>query len=775
LNRKDFDPVSRHAVILRKDGAAQLTFVVTAPLLGASLLPGSRGKHCKYVLEIFAPVERVKSAVAAYLSSGRKKATRLVLPSFGTADAVVDIPEGQSAFEIPEDEAAGAKGEGWGDWMTPGEEGDEDVAREMEADVSEEDEGRERIDGGLGAKQRQLVPVSTGPAIEVAPLDPPALPLFVQFRDIVYSVPGKKKRFHRKKPPRRTLLHGVSGSVAPGEFLAIMGPTGCGKTTLLNVLSLRVTKGVEGQLLYNGRPARLKELKRHIAYVLQDDVLFPNLTVWKTLLLTARLRLPRELTYEEKVQKTQQVIDVLNLNKTKSTIIGGPFRRGVSGGERKRVNIGNQLLTSPSVIFLDEPTSGLDTSTAYNLVRVLRSLAMTGYTIISTIHQPSSMMYELFDKLLLLVDGYAIYYGDAQRAVEYFANMGLNSPPNYNPADFMMGMILEEELQRGEGRIKKQLIEAWKAHGPHPYGTSPEQHKAWEEKELAECKKKEAQYHRPKYEANWFLQFWVLAQRSWTGAIASYLQPLPIIQMLVVAVVVGLVWLWEPLTEDTIRDRTGALFFIGLFAGGFTPVLNALYNFPPERAIIARERAEGSYRLSAYFIAKNLSELPWDLLYPLIFVCISYWMVGLRTEFTRFLLFVAVVLASNLAASGLGLMISAIVQDLKAATVLATIILLLMLLTAGFYIPINRIHVWLSWLRYISFLKYTYDGLVTNEFMGRGVIPGPSGLTGQDVLDTQFIIVQLVGVNIAILIGFALLFRVSAFFLLKLSFWRLRQ
>jgi ABC-type multidrug transport system ATPase subunit len=142
-------------------------------------------------------------------------------------------------------------------------------------------------------------------------------------------------------------------------------------------------------------------LKRQVAYVLQDDILFPHLTVHETLSYTAQLRQPGTMTYEEKMQKVDEVIGALNLTKARNTIIGGPFQRGVSGGERKRVNIGTQLLSNPSAIFLDEPTSGLDTSTAFSLVKTMRDIAKSGYTVVSTIHQPASHIFDLFDKVVV--------------------------------------------------------------------------------------------------------------------------------------------------------------------------------------------------------------------------------------------------------------------------------------------------------------------------------------------------------------------------------------
>lgn len=268
----------------------------------------------------------------------------------------------------------------------------------------------------------------------------------ISFKNVSYTVQvpdlTREKKWSdyipfRPKPTKeRVLLHNISGQVKPGQFLAVMGPTGSGKTTFLTVLSNRIKKGVTGTILANGKP-RDSRFKRNIAYVLQDDVLLGRVTVEDTLKLTSRLRLPSSMPIEEKYKKVDDIIRVLNLDKARKTIIGDVFHRGVSGGERKRVNIGLELLPDPSLVLLDEPTSGLDTSTALNLLKILKAMTTIGITVICAIHQPSSQMFELFDLLMLLVDGNPIYFGNADEALSYFASIGLECEKFYNPADFL--------------------------------------------------------------------------------------------------------------------------------------------------------------------------------------------------------------------------------------------------------------------------------------------------------------------------------------------------
>jgi ABC-type multidrug transport system ATPase subunit len=209
-------------------------------------------------------------------------------------------------------------------------------------------------------------------------------------------------------PSHKIILNQVSGQAKPGEILALMGPSGSGKTSLLDILSSRSVYQ-EGQIYLNSSvitnaPSKIKALKRKIAYIKQQDIFFDHLTVKDQLMYTAFLRLGDDFTKEEKQQEVNKVIQLLRLKKCQDTPI-----RLVSGGERKRVNIGTELLTNPSIIMLDEPTSGLDSTSAVALIQLLVSLAHDhGKTVVTSIHQPSSAVFHKFDKVLFLVDGWEV-------------------------------------------------------------------------------------------------------------------------------------------------------------------------------------------------------------------------------------------------------------------------------------------------------------------------------------------------------------------------------
>lgn len=270
-------------------------------------------------------------------------------------------------------------------------------------------------------------------------------PNYAQFRDVVYKIKIHTSAggFLRKsrKTEEKMILNGLTGVVRPGEMLAMLGPSGSGKTTLLTALGGRLAGGhLSGTITYNGKTFS-NSLKRCTGFVTQDDVMYPHLTVTETLVYTALLRLHKSYTKEEKVMHAEEVIAQLGLIKCKNSIIGGGgFLRGVSGGERKRVSIGQEMLINPSLLFLDEPTSGLDSTTAQRIVSKLWELAKGGRTVVMTIHQPSSRLFYMFHKVLLLSEGNSLYFGEGARVMEYFASIGFEPSVAMNPADFLLDL-----------------------------------------------------------------------------------------------------------------------------------------------------------------------------------------------------------------------------------------------------------------------------------------------------------------------------------------------
>ncbi|CAI7899057.1 unnamed protein product, partial [Closterium sp. NIES-54] len=447
----------------------------------------------------------------------------------------------------------------------------------------------------------------------------------------------------------KEILHGISGSVAPGEVLAMMGPSGGGKTTFLNVLGGRFKQGnMAGTLTYNDLPYS-KALKRKLGFVTQDDIFFPHLTVRETLMYAAVLRLPKELSWAEKVQRADETITELGLDKCRNTVIGGPFLRGISGGERKRVSIGHEILINPSMLLLDEPTSGLDSTTALRIIQVIQNLAKSGRTVVTTIHQPSSRLFHAFDKLLLLSEGNVIFFGQAADAMGYFGRLGFEPLFATNPADFLLdlatgttadvrlpGVLGEsEEWQRKSVPEQQHDVKEFVARA-HREQQQPLVHAELAGLPTSSDADQKSVLQRRGWTAPWLLQFSVLWTRGLKERRHEVLSPLRFYQVTALGFICGMLWFGsERNTAMEIQDQVGLLFFISIF-WGFFPLFAAIFTFPQERSILAKERASDMYRLSAYYLSRQLSDLPMEWLLPTLFLLICYFMANLKLTAAAF-------------------------------------------------------------------------------------------------------------------------------------------
>ncbi|XAR64816.1 hypothetical protein NMG60_11008668 [Bertholletia excelsa] len=491
------------------------------------------------------------------------------------------------------------------------------------------------------------------------------LPIYLKFTEVTYKVILKGVTSTVEKD----ILNGISGSVNPGEVLALMGPSGSGKTTLLSLLGGRVTEPTPGgSITYNDQPYS-KFLKSRIGFVAQDDVLFPHLTVKETLTYAALLRLPRALTREEKEKRAFDVICELGLERCQDTMIGGSFVRGVSGGERKRVCIGNEIIINPSILFLDEPTSGLDSTTAMRIIEILQDIAAAGKTVITTIHQPSSRLFHKFDKLILLGKGSLLYFGKASEAMVYFSSIGCNPLISMNPAEFLLDLAngnindvsvpseLEDKVQLGNseretrnGKPSPALVHEYLVEAYETRVAEDEKKKLMVPIAIDEELKSKVYNAKREWGASWWEQFSILFRRGLKERRHDYFSWLRITQVLATAAILGLLW-WQSGGDGptALQDQAGLLFFIAVF-WGFFPVFTAIFSFPQERAMLNKERAADMYRLSAYFVARTTSDLPLDLLLPFFFLLIAYFMAGLRYSAVPFLLTVVTVFLCIVAA-----------------------------------------------------------------------------------------------------------------------------
>ncbi|MCJ1245180.1 hypothetical protein MMC30_002381 [Trapelia coarctata] len=265
-------------------------------------------------------------------------------------------------------------------------------------------------------------------------------PASLQFENVAYNLNGKQ------------ILSGVQGIAHSGQLMAIMGASGAGKTTFLDILARKNKRGVvEGQFYVNGEKVIDTEYRSVVGFVDQDDTMLPTLTVHETIMTSALLRLPRDMGISTKEQKVYEVEKQLGIYHIRDQLIGSEEGkgRGISGGEKRRVGIACELVTSPSILFLDEPTSGLDAFNAFNVVESLVTLAKSyNRTVIFTIHQPRSNIVALFDQLVLLAKGRVVYSGSFSSCQQYFDQIGYSCPAGFNIADYLVDLTMHAGTER---------------------------------------------------------------------------------------------------------------------------------------------------------------------------------------------------------------------------------------------------------------------------------------------------------------------------------------
>ncbi|KAH9625953.1 hypothetical protein KSS87_020373 [Heliosperma pusillum] len=576
----------------------------------------------------------------------------------------------------------------------------------------------------------------------------------------------------------RTILNKITGIANPGEIVAVLGPSGSGKSTLLNALSGRLhTPNLTGTIHSNDKPLTKHTLKR-IGFVTQDDVLYPHLTVRETLLYTALLRLPNTVTKPDKISAVDLVISELGLSKCEDTIIGNTFIRGISGGERKRVSIAHEMLVNPSLLILDEPTSGLDSTGAYRLVKTLEMLGRKGgKTIIMSVHQPSSRVYQMFDSVLVLCEGNPVYFGKGSDAMRYFGLVGFVPSFPMNPADFLLDLangvchLPDGVSERDKPNIKQTLISEYnnvlapsvKAlclnnNNNNSNGTPNNSKDTFIRNQIKTPK----QTLKTGF-FNWLNEFSILFQRSLKERRHESFNYLRVSQVLAAALLAGTMW-WHSDFRD-VQDRLGLLYFISIFWGVF-PSFNAVFAFPQDRSIFTKERASGMYSLSSYFMARITGDLPMELILPIIFVTLVYWMTALRPEIWAFILTLVVVISYVLVAQGIGLALGAIIMDAKRASTVVTIIMLGCVLTGGFYV--HQLPGCLAWIKYASVTFYSYRLLIDVQYGNGEKISGFFGCDShkfnvaqckfieQDI-EGQVAPIASIGIMVILFIGFRLL------------------
>ncbi|KAM0471305.1 hypothetical protein ACHAP7_009078 [Fusarium lateritium] len=429
------------------------------------------------------------------------------------------------------------------------------------------------------------------------------------------------------KGQTRRILTEVDGWVQPGKITALMGATGAGKTTLLDVLANRITMGViTGDVLVNGSP-RGKSFQRTTGYVQQQDIHLETSTVREALRFSAALRQPASTSVEEKYQYVEEVISLLEMDLYADAVIGVPGK-GLNVEQRKRLTIGVELAAKPEVlIFLDEPTSGLDSQTAWSIILLIKKLANSGQAILCTIHQPSALIFQQFDRLLLLAKGgKTVYFGDigknATTMVGYLERFGAPSCPSAaNPAEWMLHAIGAAP----GAHTDRDWPQTWR--DSHEYTSVQKELEALSQPNHVEPSP-DAQ--ATAYAAPLLRQFIVctkrVAEQYWRTPTYIYAK---ISLCLITSLFIGLSFQNSPLSMQGLQNQLFSIFML-LVIFAFL-VYQTMPGFVAQRTLYeGRERSSNTYAWYNLILANTVVEMVWNSIVSLAIYFPFYFLVGMH-------------------------------------------------------------------------------------------------------------------------------------------------
>eukprot|EP00002_Diphylleia_rotans_P026240 TRINITY_DN521_c0_g2_i4.p1 TRINITY_DN521_c0_g2~~TRINITY_DN521_c0_g2_i4.p1 ORF type:complete len:1184 (-),score=287.33 TRINITY_DN521_c0_g2_i4:1637-5140(-) len=573
---------------------------------------------------------------------------------------------------------------------------------------------------------------------------------YMSFNNIRYAVdiqldnpkprdflPGGKYFLKKVPVERKVILKGVSGYVKPGMLVSLMGPSGAGKSTLLDILANRKTGGyISGDLLINGQP-RNEYFPRMSGYVEQQDIHLETQTVREAVIFSAMLRLPSDMSDEQKMRQVEDIIDEVGLRDYEDKVVGVPGS-GLSPELRKKLNIAVELVSNPILLFLDEPTSGLDSGAAENIMRLIREVANRGRSVICTIHQPGVEIIQLFDWLLLLNGrGQQVYFGpmgeQCATVLGYFETLGAKCPPFKNPADFVLevtGAGIDHREYEHIDAVKSfqessfaRDLESNLSAGVTPSGVTP-----------------------PNYATIFAQPLGRQIAENLRRAFKSYARR-PLVRRarnvrsIVMGIVIGSMFFDLSDDESGARNRVSLIFFCMLFA--ILGAVSSISLLISDRNVYYRERAAGYYRPISYFLASVIVELPFAFVSMMIYVLIMYFMVDFNygDGGDRFGFFIITYYMVNVLAISFCQFVAAASPSAEVANGVAPIGMTTFALFSGFLLPKNSIPDGWIWMYYLSFIRYPLAAITINEVTGlefecSKTIPGcPCPIeTGEDIL-----------------------------------------
>ncbi|KAL1541906.1 ABC transporter G member 11 [Salvia divinorum] len=586
----------------------------------------------------------------------------------------------------------------------------------------------------------------------------------------------------------QNVLDRLSGYAEPGSFTALMGPSGSGKSTLLDALSGRLAANafLSGTIQLNGRKANLSF--GTAAYVTQDDNLIGTLTVRETISYSARLRLPDRMARADKRALVESTIVEMGLQDCADTVIGNWHLRGISGGERRRVSIALEILMRPRLLFLDEPTSGLDSASAFFVTQTLRGLSRDGRTVIASIHQPSSEVFELFDRLYLLSGGKSVYFGQASQAYEFFAQAGFPCPALRNPSDHFLRCI-NSDFDKVKATLKGSMKMRFETNDdPVDRVTTAEAIRT-----LVLSYQKSQYYYsaREKIEemskikgtvldsggsqASFLMQAFTLTIRSFVNMSRDFgYYWLRLVIYLVVTVCIGTIYMNVGTSYSAILARGACASFVFGFVtfmsiGGFP-------SFVEDMKVFQRERLNGHYGVGAFVISNTLSAMPFLILITFLSGTICYFMVRLHPGVTHYIFFVLCLYASVTVVESLMMAIASVVPNFLMGIIIGAGIQGIFMLVSGYFRLPKDIPkpFWRYPMSYISFHFWALQGQYQNDLKGLifdNQTPDLPKIPGEYILENVFQIdmQRSKWVNLSVLLSMIIIYRIIFFIMIKVN------
>jgi ABC-type multidrug transport system ATPase subunit len=502
------------------------------------------------------------------------------------------------------------------------------------------------------------------------------------------------------------ILKGVSGISKSSELTAIMGSSGSGKTSLLSILSNQIFPNrknkISGTVRLNEKTITELDFQSFVKYVMQQDILLPTLTPRETLTFAARLKVGKNKS--EIKSLVNDLLEKLKISNVSDNLVGNELIKGLSGGEKKRLCIGLEMISDPPVLLLDEPTSGLDSYTAKIVIGLLKETAKSGKTVLMTIHQPSQDIYEMIDSLILMIMGHFVYQGPAAQARLHFDGLGFVCQEHTPPPDHFMRILYIKNIHKLMEDEKKRVNDFITAYKSMSTETDPLYHPD------------PLPYSMSLFKPGFFDVFSLLLFRSFVNAKRNpMLFGVKIVQAIFMGTVLALLFRDLGYGRTQIENRKGLLFFVTINTLFFGVIANTL-TFPVERPIMIKDYKENLYGVTPYYLSKFVAELPIVFLFSFFYSIITYFATDLNLETAdHYFIFFGIHFLVHLSGMCLGNLAGALSVDFEAANVYGPTIAAPFMLFAGFFSKSDSLASAFEWIKYISPFSRGYEAFILNE------------------------------------------------------------